>query len=220
MLHKHAREQLVAMAHRFVKERLATGTGGNLSIAVGDDLCITPSAVPFSDLLPEMISVISRQDGSIVDGKYKPSSEWELHLRALEVTGAKAAVHTHSVAATAVSCLSGVDVIPPFHYYMQILGGPVRVTEYARYGTPLLAERAAKALVDRTACLLGNHGAITCDDTLAGAFDKAVELEWLCDMYLRLRAAGEPRILPQSALAEVQASLATYVQPELVAKNY
>ncbi len=210
MLHAQIRDDLVHVARRFVAERLATGTGGNLSVAVGDDLVITPSAVPFEDLTPEMLCVISREDGRLIDGAFRPSSEWELHVRAVETTGCSAVVHTHSVAATAVASLAGVEVVPPFHYYMQILGGPVRVTEYARYGTPLLAERAALALEDRTACLLGNHGAVTCDDTLSGAFDKAVELEWLCDMYLRLRSAGEPRVLSAGDLAEVQQGLATY----------
>ncbi|WP_448073213.1 class II aldolase/adducin family protein [Georgenia yuyongxinii] len=203
------------IARRFAAERLATGTGGNFSIAVADELVITPSAVPYADLAPEMMCVISRTDGATIEGEFRPSSEWEMHLTALEATGASAVVHTHSVAATAVASLAGVEEVPPFHYYMQILGGPVRVTEYARYGSPLLARRAAAALEDRTACLLGNHGAVLCDATLDGAFEKALELEWLCDMYLRIRGAGEPRVLSTAQLEEVQRGLATYINPAL-----
>lgn len=210
MLHAQIRSDLVATARRFVTQRLATGTGGNLSIAVGDELVITPSAVPFDQLSPEAVCVISREDGALIEGEFRPSSEWEMHLRALEVTGGSAVVHTHSVSATAVASMAGVSELPPFHYYTQILGGPVRVSGYARYGTTRLAELAAEAITDRTACLLGNHGALVVDDTIAGAFDKAVELEWLCEMYLRIRAAGEPRVLPAEALAEVDAGLSTY----------
>lgn len=215
MRHPAERAELVDVARRFAAEKLATGTGGNFSIAVGDELVITPSAVPYADLTPELMCVISRADGQPIEGRLRPSSEWELHLKALEVTGTSAVVHTHSVAATAVASTEGVELLPPFHYYIQILGGPVRVTEYARYGTSLLAERAAEALAGRTACLLGNHGAVLCDETLDGAFEKALELEWLCDMYLRIRAAGEPRLLTAEDLAEVQEGLATYTQPGL-----
>lgn len=218
MLHPNERHTLLAAARRFDAERLATGTGGNLSIVVGDDLVITPSAVPFGDLTPDMIPVISREDGRLVDGALRPSSEWEMHLRAVETTGAGAVVHTHSAAATAVACMDQVTELPAFHYYVQILGGPVRVTEYARYGTPLIAERAARALAGRTACLLGNHGALTCGDTIDEAFDKAVELEWLCDMFLRITAAGRPRLLGEADLAEFQEGLADYLQPTLVAE--
>lgn len=215
MKHLEVRRQLVQVAQRFAAEKLATGTGGNLSVAVGDELVITPSAVHYSDLTPEMMCVISRAGGGSVEGLFKPSSEWELHLKALVATGASAVVHTHSAAATAVASMAGVHEVPAFHYYMQILGGPVRVTEYARYGSSLLAERAEAALVDRTACLLGNHGAVVCDTSLEGAFEKALELEWLCDMYLRIRAAGEPRVLSTEALQEVQEGLSTYVNPLL-----
>lgn len=213
MKHPEERQQLVDVARRFAAEKLATGTGGNFSVAVGDELVITPSAVPYPDLTPELMCVISRADGAVVEGRFRPSSEWELHLKAMEATGTSVVVHTHSVAATAVASMAGVTEVPPFHYYMQILGGPVRVTEYARYGSPLLAERAGAALADRTACLLGNHGAVLCDDTLSGAFEKALELEWLCDMYLRIRAAGAPRVLTAVDLQEVQEGLATYVNP-------
>lgn len=215
MKHPEERARLVEVARRFAAEKLATGTGGNFSIAVGDELVITPSAVPYGDLTPEMMCVLSREDGRGVEGTFRPSSEWELHLKALEATGESAVVHTHSVAATAVASMAGLTVVPPFHYYMQILGGPVRIAEYARYGTTLLAERAAAALADRTACLLGNHGAVVCDASVEGAFEKALELEWLCDMYLRIRAAGEPRVLSDADLKEVQDGLATYIQPGL-----
>ncbi|WP_261989458.1 class II aldolase/adducin family protein [Streptomyces sp. uw30] len=40
------------------------------------------------------------------------------------------------------------------------LGGPVRVAPYATYGTDELAENMLRALTDRTACLLQNHGTL------------------------------------------------------------
>ena len=69
-----------------------------------------------------------------------------------------------------------------------------------------------RALQDRTACLLGNHGAVTVGPDLATAHDKSVYLEWLCDVYLRASSAGTPRLLPAAEIAAVAGKLAGYGQ--------
>jgi L-fuculose-phosphate aldolase len=121
-----------------------------------------------------------------------------------------AIVYTHSLAATALSTV--VDEVPTVHYYVAMFGGPVRVTPYATYGTDELARNAVRALHDRTACLLGNHGAVTVGPDLATAHDKSVYLEWLCDVYLRASSAGTPRLLPPAEIAAVADKLTGYGQ--------
>src|ERR1700744_6544027 len=89
-----------------------------------------------------------------------------------------------------------------------MFGGPVRVAPYATYGTDELAHNVVSALRDRTACLMGNHGAVTIGKDLAGAHDKSVYLEWLCDVYLRAASAGTPRLLPPAEIAAVAGKVA------------
>src|SRR5262249_54087777 len=89
-------------------------------------------------------------------------------------------------------------------------GGPVRVAPYATYGTPELAANAVAALKDRTGCLLANHGTLTVGATLAEAYDRAVYLEWLCEVWLRASAVGTPRRLGEDEIARVVDKLATY----------
>jgi len=115
-----------------------------------------------------------------------------------------------SPAATALSALT--DEVPPVHYYAALFGGPVRVAPYATYGSDSLARGAVQALRDRTACLLGNHGAVTVGADLAAAHDKSVYLEWLCDVYLRAAASGSPRLLPPEEIAAVASKLGSYGQ--------
>ena len=98
------------------------------------------------------------------------------------------------------------------HYYVAMFGGPVRVTPYATYGTDELARNAVHALHDRTACLLGNHGAVTVGPDLATAHDKSVYLEWLCDVCLRASSAGSPRLLPAAEIDAVAVKMAGYGQ--------
>jgi L-fuculose-phosphate aldolase len=93
----------------------------------------------------------------------------------------------------------------------------VRVAPYATYGTAELAGNVARALHERTGCLMGNHGAVTIGPDLATAHDKSVYLEWLCDMYLRASSAGTPRLLSPGEIAAVAVKLAGYGQQPPVA---
>jgi L-fuculose-phosphate aldolase len=101
-------------------------------------------------------------------------------------------------------------MVPPIHYLIAMFGGPVRVAPYATYGTGELAAGMIAALQGRTACLLGNHGAVTYGPTLAGAYSQAVYLEWICELYLRASAGGEPRLLPPEEIERVRRKLTTY----------
>ncbi len=93
-------------------------------------------------------------------GDYLPSTEWRMHMDIFKHRKeAGAIVHTHSIYATALACLR--KDIPPFHYMIGIGGGTtIRCSDYAEFGTQALSDAMLKALEDRSACLLGNHGQI------------------------------------------------------------
>jgi L-fuculose-phosphate aldolase len=172
---------------------------------------VTPSGVDYAELAARDVGV-HRLDGTPVEARLAPTSELPLHLAVDAGAGAgpAAIVHTHSVAATAVSTLA--DEVPAIHYYVAMFGGAVRVAPYATYGTDELASNAVHALHGRTACLLGSHGAVTTGPDLKTAYDRAVYLEWVCDVYLRAAAAGTPRLLPPGEIEAVAAKLASYGQ--------
>lgn len=210
MLLPGAREAIVATCRELSRAGLVVGTAGNVSVRDGDLVAVTPSGVRYAELTPELVGV-HRPDGTAVEAPLAPTSELPLHLAVYRTRPeAGAVVHTHSPAATALSAL--VDEVPAVHYYVAMFGGPVAVAPYATYGTEELARNAVHALRDRTACLMGNHGALTVGPDLATAHDKSVYLEWLCDVYLRASAAGTPRLLPPSEIAAVAGKLARYGQ--------
>jgi L-fuculose-phosphate aldolase len=103
-----------------------------------------------------------------------------------------------------------VDELPSLHYQVAMFGGPIRVAPYATYGTPELADNMADALDGRTGCLLGNHGTITVGETLPHAYRRAEYLEWLCDVWLRARAVGHPRLLDDAEIEKVAEKLSSY----------
>ncbi|MFD8689350.1 class II aldolase/adducin family protein [Streptomyces sp. NPDC059651] len=204
-------DAVVATARRTASEGLVVGTSGNVSARVGGTVLVTPSGVPYDRLRPEDLVGVDPEGNQIL-GELAPTSELPLHLAVYRNTDAAAVVHTHAVHATAVSTL--VTEVPSVHYAAAMLGGPVRVAAYARYGTDELAENMLAALRDRTGCLLGNHGTVTYGATLDEAYDRTAQLEWLCRVWL---AAGSvpgrtPALLTPEQLNEVKEALKGYGQ--------
>jgi len=210
MLLPAARQAIVTTCRDLSRAGLVVGTAGNVSVREGHLVAVTPSGLSYAALTPELTGV-HRLDGAPVEAPLAPTSELPLHLAIYTARPEVAAiVHTHSPAATALSAL--VDEVPAVQYYVAMFGGPVAVAAYATYGSEQLARSAVSALRDRTACLLGNHGAITVGPDLATAHEKSLYLEWLCDVYLRASSAGTPRLLSAEQIAEVTAKLAGYGQ--------
>lgn len=205
------REQVCHWARRTAADGLVVGRSGNLSVRSGDLLAVTPTGVDYDRLRPEDVPVVGL-DGTPVDGDLLPTSELPMHLAAYHADRTRAAVvHTHAVHATAVSLL--VDEVPAVHYVLATLGDSVRVAPYATYGTAELAGHMVTALADRNGCLLRNHGTITTGTDLAEAYERTVQLEWACRVWLLARAAGEPSLLSSEEMRNVARKLATYGQP-------
>jgi L-fuculose-phosphate aldolase len=209
---ERAWDAVVATARRTASEGLVVGTSGNVSARVGGTVLVTPSGMPYDRLRPEDVTGVDLE-GNQVLGDLAPTSELPLHLAVYRNTDAAAVVHTHAVHATAVSTL--VAEVPTVHYAAAMLGGPVRVAAYARYGTDELAENMLTALRDRTGCLLGNHGTVTYGATLDEAYDRTAQLEWLCRLWLAASSVPgrTPSLLSPAQLSDVQEALKGYGQP-------
>ncbi|MEW9551322.1 class II aldolase/adducin family protein [Nonomuraea sp. NPDC050783] len=194
------REQLCAYGRRAVELGLVIGTSGNLSAREGDLVAVTPSGVALDRLTPEMCPVVD-VEGHLVEGDLQPSSETPMHLAIYASTDARAVVHTHSVFGTVVA--TTMTELPPVHYNALLLGGVVKVAEYATYGTPELAANVRAALAGKQAALLANHGGVTIGASLEQAFEATRLLEWLCEVYVRGLSVGRPAVLTEEQLAAV-----------------
>jgi L-fuculose-phosphate aldolase len=198
------RQGLVTRCRDLEKFGLNQGTAGNLSVRFGDAMLITPSAVPYDLLKPDMIArmPLDRDYGAWM-GPLPPSSEWRIHLdilRARPEVGAL--IHTHSLYATTLSMLR--KPIPAAHYMIAAFGGPsIRCTDYAPFGTPELSELALAGLEDRTGVLLGSHGMVVLGATLDEAMWRAGELETIAKMFYLASSIGKPEILSDDEIARI-----------------
>ncbi|MEU8246029.1 class II aldolase/adducin family protein [Nonomuraea sp. NPDC048916] len=194
------REQLCEYGRRAVELGLVIGTSGNLSVRQEDLVAVTPSGVALDRLTPELCPIVDMA-GNLVEGELQPSSETPMHLAVYESGDARAVVHTHSVFGTVVA--TTMTELPPIHYNALLLGGTVRVADYATYGTPELAANVRAALEGRQAVLMANHGGMTIGATLEQAFEATRLLEWLCEVYVRGLGVGTPKVLTPEQLDAV-----------------
>jgi len=198
MLLADERRELCRIGRRMVETGLVLGAAGNISVRRGDLVAISPAGMRLEQMTPEDPPVIDLT-GAVVEGTREPSSETPMHLAIYEETRAPAIVHTHSTHGAVIAAT--MTELPPIHYYTLLLGGVVRVAEYATYGTPELAVNVRKAMAGgMRAALMANHGGVAIGADLEDAFENALILEWLCGVYVRARSIGEPRALTDEQL--------------------
>ncbi len=210
MIMKKERELVAEYGKKLIKCNLTTGSGGNISIFNREEelIAISPSGVDYFEIKPEDV-VIVNLDGKIIDGHLKPSSELDMHLIFYKNReDANAIVHTHSKYATAISCMGWN--LEPVHYLIGLAGYDVKCAEYATYGTMELGENALKALGDRNAVLLGNHGLIALGTGLERAFSTAEHLEFVAELNYLTKTLGQPKLLTQANMDEVMKKFNTY----------
>jgi L-fuculose-phosphate aldolase len=199
-----ARHQLVLHGRKMGPDHLSIGTSGNLSIRVGDVVAITPGSSSYDEMKVDDICVVGL-DGTKISGKRNVSSEWPMHSLIYAKTDAKAIVHTHSPEVVALSATC--SELPAIHYSIAKLGGHVRVVDYARFGSEQLAQNVVAALESRNTVILQNHGAVSYGSNIAQAYSRALVLEWLAGVYRLATQYGQPRILSERELDEVNAEV-------------
>jgi L-fuculose-phosphate aldolase len=190
-------------------KKLSTLRSGNISSRYKDGFLITPSGKKYSTLKNKDIVFVPLR------GKYdkkngSPSSEWKFHQDIyVSKKEAKAIVHAHSTNATAVS--THKIGIPPFHYMVAMAGGhDIKCAKYATFGTRELSKNILKALKDRKACLVANHGQIAFEENLMKAFELAEEVENISLQYITSLKLGKPKILSLGEMKKVLSKAKNY----------
>lgn len=192
------RQNLLDTMKRMEASELGSGTSGNLSLRVDAGFLITPSAMRSDECSAEDMVLLNHQGDN--QESRKPSSEWRFHRDIYSnFPEAGGVVHTHAPACTTLACLN--REIPAFHYMIAMAGGNnIRCAPYATFGTEELSQNVVEALKDRKACLLANHGMLCHDKSLDSAFDLAIEIEALAEIYSNTLKIGEPAILDEQEM--------------------
>ena len=209
------KQAIIQACHWLEEKGYVVGTYGNVSMRVPGGLVITPSRVSYGTLTPGDMVTVS-EAGQVVGGVRPPSSETEIH-RALYLARPEvgAVVHTHSLAATALSCTHcTIPVI--VEEQSQVVGGEIPCTRYVPAGHHKeLGKEVARTLSAGNALLLANHGAVSYGSTLEEALFVCTIVERIAQMYLLTGAAGGPiAIQPEFVASERARYLYKYGKAE------
>ena len=206
---KNLRAEVIKYAKMLNSKKLSALRSGNISARYKDGFLITPSGAKYSSLKSKDIVFVSL-NGEFDKKKGIPSSEWRFHQDSYkDKIKAKAIVHAHSNCATAISTHG--KGIPAFHYMVAMAGGnDIKCAKYATYGTRELSKNILKALKNRNACLIGNHGQIAFSENLSKAFELAEEVENLSNQYIKALKIGKPKILSSKEMNKVLSKAKNY----------
>lgn len=191
----------VAEANRAIDHAgLVTLSFGNVS---GVDreagvLVIKPSGIPCADVQPDDLVAVALDDGRVVEGSARPSTDTPTHRRLyLELPDIGGVVHTHSTSAAAWA-QAGRSIPALGTTHADYFRGPVLVSrpladdeiggdyEWAtgRVITETIRDHQRTA-VDAPAVLVHAHGPFTWGASPAGAVEAAIALEEIATMAWR-----------------------------------
>lgn len=186
-----------------VEAGLVLLTWGNASAVDRDAgvIAIKPSGVAYDEMGPDDMVVVSLDDGAVVDGALKPSSDTPTHLHLYrEFPAAGGVVHTHS--RHAVSWAQAERDIPCFgtthadHFY-----GPIPVTRRMRadeireayeHNTGVVIAECFRSRgidpADVPAVLVAGHGPFAWGETARKAVENGIVLEAVAEMAMNTRS--------------------------------
>ncbi|ORB67153.1 fuculose phosphate aldolase [Mycolicibacterium tusciae] len=185
-------------AKDMLRRGLVEGTAGNISARREDgNIVITPSSVDYADMVLEDLVLVD-PEGAVLSAKdgRSPSTEMALHLacyRAFDDIGS--VIHSHPVWATmfAVARQSIPACVDEFAVYC---GGEIRCAEYAASGSPDVGDNAVKALQDRAAALIANHGLVAVGQRPDKVLHVTALVERTAQIAWGARALGGPIPIP------------------------
>ena len=174
---ENAPEQICAAAKELLEKGLVEGTSGNLSARMeGGTIAVTPSSLDYRIMTPDDIVIVSAE-GDIVAGERGPTSEKYLHLAVQNAyEDIAVCIHSHAVHAT-MFAVAHQDIPSCIDEFTVYLGGDIRCTEYCPSGSAELGEQVVKALENRGAALIANHGMVAVGTTMPKAMHNTALVE-------------------------------------------
>ncbi len=191
-----ARERICEIGRLLFDRKLTDAAGGNISVRVGSQICITPRYAGSNfqwRLKPDQV-LVTDSDGNQLEGNGELSREAKVHFRFFkEFPDGNAVIHCHAEHVL-VFCAAGVPMIPVLESTLKF--GEIGFCTFAPAHSKELAESIAfelhkkeKALRSQACAVMAPwHGLFVLGKNLDAAYD-AVE-----------RIDGNARILLTSAL--------------------
>lgn len=192
----HARACLAECCRAAYLQKLVGGTGGNMSVRVGDEIYITATGCRLGDVSPETLSVVL-MDGTLKEGE-PPSKEILLHLGIYRARpDVFAVVHLHPVNSIAASILApdpdaagGSEPMPAYSSGYRVKIPSCALVANFEPGSPELAAALVQASLRSNVILMRNHGITTMAKDIKAALSLAEEAEQNAWLHVILKGQG------------------------------
>lgn len=196
----HIKEEICAVGKLLYERGYVVSNDGNISVRVAENqVLLTPSGVSKGRMTPDML-VRTDLDGNVLEGDRYPSSESKMHLMVLRKRpDVMSVVHAHPPISTAFA-IARRPLKERYLAEMVVGLGEVPVTEFAMLSTDEVPKSVEPFVMDHSAVLLANHGALTWGPSLWSAFDRLEVVEQTAKVYLYVdRLGGGVEISVQQA---------------------
>ncbi|WP_457611682.1 L-fuculose phosphate aldolase [Methanocaldococcus sp.] len=161
---------IVEVCKALYDRKYVVGSGGNVSVRLGNRVYITPTGSILGFLKEEDLAIVD-MNGKILRGK--PSSELNLHLKIYKKReDVNAIIHTHSLISTYIGSRKKIEIktFEGKHFIKKI-----DYVDFIQPGSLELAEEVSKKEGD--IIILKNHGIISLGKDLKEAYIKVEVLE-------------------------------------------
>lgn len=199
------RQKIVDAGNTMEALHLTVGTWGNVSIRDVETglIYIKPSGIPY-EKIQEQDVVVMNDKMEIVWGHRKPSIEHHFHISIMNARpDVNAVIHTHPIFSS-VFGVTRQDIPGISEDFVQIVGDKIINCEYALPGTPDLAQHVVKALGDRYAVLIPNHGTICVGADISSALKVCHVVEKSAQIYIYAKLMGTPHIISEEDMRAMQ----------------
>lgn len=186
------KKELCEIGRRIYTNGFVAANDGNFSVKINEnEFYCTPTGVSKGFMTPDMILKVDGKGNMLEpNAKFRPSSEFKMHLRVYqERPDVNAVVHAHPPIATA-HAVCGLPLDSMIMPEVIIFLGEVPLTKYGTPSTMEIPEAISEAFKTHDAVLLQNHGALSVGVDLTQAYFRMETLEYWAKVSLYAKQIG------------------------------
>lgn len=191
------KKEICEIGKRIYNDGFVAANDGNISVKIDDNTYFaTPTGVSKGYMTPDMICKVDGQGNLKESNKWRPSSEFKMHLRVYqERSDVNAVVHAHPPIATSFA-IAGIPLDKLIMPEAVIFLGAVPIAEYGTPSTMEIPDSLMPYLQDYDAILLANHGALSFGCDLNTAFFRMESTEFYAKLLMYARLLGGEKEIP------------------------
>ncbi|KAB2881344.1 class II aldolase/adducin family protein [bacterium] len=204
------REDIVECGRRLYQKGFVAANDGNISVKISDDeILATPTGRCKGFLYTDELVKLNHK-GDVLEGSAKPSTEILMHLAIYEERpDVRSVVHAHPIYATGFAT-ANIPLSDCVLAEIVTTLGSIPIAPYATPSTPELADSIRNVIRHADACLLANHGVVTCGRNVFDAYYKMERVEHYAHIIYVAKMLGGERVLSPEEVQKLYQIRETY----------